>query len=77
MTHIEQFTGLDVRLDIARLLTFDALILNEDRHTNNILFLYDPTQKSWQLAPIFDNGLSLLSVEKDYPTGKPLTHWRK
>lgn len=73
MEHIEQFTGLDVRLDIARLLAFDALILNEDRHTNNILFLYDPTQKSWQLAPIFDNGLSLLSDEKDYPPGKPLT----
>ena len=73
MAQIAQFTGLDVRLDIARLLAFDALILNEDRHTNNILFLYSPTQKSWQLAPIFDNGLSFLSDQKDYPLGKPLT----
>ena len=30
-------------------------------------------EKVWQLAPIFDNGLSLLSDEKDYTPGKPLT----
>lgn len=66
-------TGLDVRLEITRLLAFDALILNENRHTNNILFLYHPIEKTWQLAPIFDNGLSLLSDEKDYTPGKPLT----
>ena len=73
MQQVQDFTGLDVRLDIARLLAFDALILNEDRHTNNILFLYNPVEKSWRLAPIFDNGLSLLSDEKDYAPGKPLT----
>lgn len=73
MQQVQDFTGLDVRLDIARLLAFDALTLNEDRHTNNILFLYNPVDKSWQLAPIFDNGLSLLSDEKDYTPGKPLT----
>ncbi|MER2129143.1 HipA domain-containing protein [Solibacillus sp.] len=73
MQQVQDFTGLDVRVDIARLLAFDALILNEDRHTNNILFLYNPVEKSWQLAPIFDNGLSLLSDEKDYAPGKPLT----
>lgn len=73
MQQIQAFIGLDVRLEIARLLAFDALTLNEDRHTNNILFLYYPVEKSWQLAPIFDNGLSLLSDEKDYSPGKPLT----
>ena len=73
MAQVEQFTGLDVRQKIAQLFAFDALILNEDRHTNNILFLYDPKEKTWELAPIFDNGLSLLSDEKDYPPGKPLT----
>lgn len=73
MQQVEVFTGLDVRTEVARLLAFDALILNEDRHTNNILFLYDPTRKSWRLAPIFDNGLSFLSDEKDYPLGKPLS----
>lgn len=73
MQQIQDLTGLDVRLDIARLLAFDALILNEDRHTNNILFLYNPVEKSWVLAPIFDNGLSLLSDEKDYAPSKPLS----
>lgn len=73
MGQVEQFTGLDVRQQIAQLFAFDALILNEDRHTNNILFLYDPKEKTWELAPIFDNGLSLLSDENDYPPSKPLT----
>ena len=73
MEQVQEFTGLDVRVQIAQLLAFDALILNEDRHTNNILFLYNPIEKTWQLAPIFDNGLSLLSDEKDYTQGKPLT----
>lgn len=73
LQQVHVFTGLDVRMQIGQLLAFDALILNEDRHTNNILFLYNPIEKTWQLAPIFDNGLSLLSDEKDYTLGKPLT----
>lgn len=73
LQQVQTFTGLDVRMQIAQLLAFDALILNEDRHTNNILFLYNPMEKTWKLAPIFDNGLSLLSDEKDYAPGKPLT----
>lgn len=41
---------------------------------NNVLsYIYNPFEKTWQLAPIFDNGLSLLSDEKDYTPGKPLT----
>lgn len=73
MQQVEAFTGLNVRDEISLMLAFDALILNEDRHTNNILFLYHPVEGSWQIAPIFDNGLSLLSDEKDYTPGKPLT----
>jgi hypothetical protein len=38
MQQVQSFTGLDVRNKIAQLLAFDALILNEDRHANNILF---------------------------------------
>ncbi|MFC6038934.1 hypothetical protein ACFPYN_05635 [Paenisporosarcina macmurdoensis] len=73
MQNVQEYTGLNVSTEMARLFAFDALILNEDRHTNNILFLYDPIHKSWELAPIFDHGLSLLSDVKDYPIGKPLT----
>ncbi|WP_153732120.1 HipA domain-containing protein [Sporosarcina obsidiansis] len=73
LQQVERFTGLDVREEVSRMLAFDALILNEDRHTNNILFLYNPFAKTWRLAPIFDNGLSLLSDETDYPPGKPVS----
>jgi hypothetical protein len=69
---INQFTGLNVANELAQMLAFDAFILNEDRHTNNILFLFDPKSEAWQLAPIFDNGLSLLSDIKDYPLNMPL-----
>ncbi|WP_342528201.1 hypothetical protein MKY84_04990 [Chryseomicrobium sp. FSL W7-1435] len=70
---VEEFTGLNVRLEVSRLLAFDALILNEDRHTNNIVFLYNASEEEWQLAPIFDNGLSLLSDVKDYPVSRPIS----
>ncbi|QDQ02582.1 hypothetical protein FOH38_20155 [Lysinibacillus fusiformis] len=64
---VTDFTGLDIRLPLTRMLALDAFILNEDRHTNNILFLYDTKANTWELAPLFDHGLSLLSDEKDYP----------
>lgn len=70
---IKKYTGLDARNEISRMLAFDALLLNEDRHTSNIVFLYNPLNEEWRLAPIFDNGLSLLSDTKDYPLGKPLS----
>jgi hypothetical protein len=73
MDKVFHFTGLDVSHEVAQMLAFDAFILNEDRHTNNILFLFDPKTENWQLSPIFDHGLSLLSDEKDYPLGKPLS----
>ena len=47
------------------LLTLDALVLNEDRHLNNICFIKKGS--SFRVAPIFDNGLSLLSDVDDYP----------
>ncbi len=67
------FTGLEVSKEVSQMLAFDAFILNEDRHTNNILFLFDTEKEIWKLAPIFDNGLSLLSDIKDYPLEKPLS----
>jgi hypothetical protein len=73
MDKVYHFTGLDVSHKVAQMLAFDAFILNEDRHTNNILFLFDPKTETWQLAPIFDHGLSLLSDIKDYPLSKPMS----
>lgn len=72
MDKVQQFTGLDVSYEVSTMLAFDTFILNEDRHTNNILFLYNSNKEMWQLAPFFDHGLSLLSDVKDYPLGIPL-----
>jgi hypothetical protein len=69
---VKFFTKLDIILPLSRLLAFDALILNEDRHTNNILFLYNSKSDKWELAPLFDHGLSLLSDVNDYPLGVDL-----
>lgn len=54
---------------MSRLLTIDALFLNEDRHTHNIAVLLDDTDK-YHYCPVFDNGAALLSdISMDYPMG--------
>lgn len=55
------------------MLQFDALVLNEDRHCKNIVFLRDTVSGCWYSGPIFDNGAALLSdLKLDYPYNKPL-----
>ena len=52
------------------MLEFDAFILNEDRHFNNICVLKN-TDKTYSLCPIFDNGTAFLSdIMQDYPLDK-------
>ena len=65
---VERMTGLSSFGNyLCRLLTIDALFLNEDRHTHNIAVLRD-TEGSFHFCPIFDNGASLLSdTALDYP----------
>lgn len=51
----------------AKLITIDALFLNEDRHMHNIALINDDSGK-FKLCPIFDNGACLLSdTTMDYP----------
>lgn len=45
---------------IAQMLLVDYLILNRDRHGANIEVLRDRKKKTLRLAPLFDQGLSLL-----------------
>lgn len=49
---------------IYQMLVIDFLILNRDRHGANIEVLQDPKVKAIRLAPIFDNGLSLVCSAK-------------
>lgn len=52
---------------VSKLLTVDALFLNEDRHTHNIAVLMD-NERKFHYCPIFDNGAALLSdTTMDYP----------
>lgn len=67
VSFIEEITGLkDVGVYFAELLAVDAFFLNEDRHTNNIAVIRNEKTKTYRFAPIFDNGLSLLSDTNDY-----------
>lgn len=43
----------------------DALILNEDRHLNNIAVIYSP--RGYYYCPLFDNGASFLLDLAAYP----------
>lgn len=45
---------------INRMLAFDFIILNRDRHGANIEVLRNPREHTVRLAPLFDHGLSLL-----------------
>ena len=54
----------------SKLITIDALFLNEDRHMHNIA-LIQKEDNTFRLCPIFDNGASLLSdTTLDYPLNK-------
>ena len=75
---IYKLTNLDITDYLSVLLTFDAIILNEDRHLFNIALVLDTNTNTYRPAPIFDNGLSLLSDLVNYPleelTMKHLKH---
>lgn len=51
----------------------DRLILNEDRHLNNICLVRDESGKA-DLSPIFDQGMSLLSRLQEYPWTMSLSY---
>ena len=56
--------------DLINMLTFDLIIMNEDRHNGNVAWLTND-DGSLKMTPIFDNGYSLLyddirGMLKDY-----------
>ena len=55
---------------MSKVLTVDALFLNEDRHTHNLAVLTD-NKGGFRLSPIFDNAAGLLSdTTLEYPMGQ-------
>lgn len=65
---VERMTGLpNFGIYMNKLLTIDALFLNEDRHTHNIAVLMNGDGE-YAYCPIFDNGAGLLAdTTMDYP----------
>lgn len=64
---VNRAIGLDIKEQLGKILTFDMLILNTDRHFNNIGIIADVPKNVYRNAPVFDNGNSLLSNMGEYP----------
>lgn len=64
----KRLTGIkDFGKYMCKLLTVDAIFLNEDRHTHNIAVLWDG-DREFAYCPIFDQGAALLAdTIMDYP----------
>lgn len=68
VNQVERITELkDFGIYMNKLLTIDALFLNEDRHMHNIAVLMNG-EGAFRYCPIFDQGAGLLSdTSMDYP----------
>ncbi len=67
---LNDITGLDMFTYIGRVLQFDWLVLNDDRHFGNLCVIYDNGVYSY--CPLFDNGRALLSELEYYDMEWPL-----
>lgn len=75
---VKDMTGLnDFGIYLSKLLTIDAVFLNEDRHMHNIAVLVNDIGE-FDYCPIFDNGAALLSDTMiDYPLDGDIEHMMK
>ena len=64
---VKEVTNLDIYDYLAKMMSLDALILNTDRHFHNIGVISNANENSYRLAPVFDNGSSLLSNFTEFP----------
>ena len=72
---VRSSTGLDITGYLADTFVLDALILNEDRHFNNLGIIFDG--KEYRSAPIFDNGKSLFIGNSRYNRSKSISENKK
>lgn len=59
---IKQSCNLDVRDYLSKVMTVDMLVLNEDRHLNNLAVIM--RGDTFVPAPVFDHGVSLLTANE-------------
>ena len=61
-------TNIHVEDYLSKILSLDALLLNTDRHLNNLGIIINNTDDSRNRpAPIFDNGAALMSSMARFP----------
>lgn len=72
---VKKQTNTDITEYLADTFTLDALILNEDRHFNNLGLIFDGS--GYRTAPIFDNGKSLFIGNPRYDSSKPISENKK
>lgn len=70
LSFVREQTSLDIREYLANIFFLDMIILNEDRHFNNLNVIYDGSR--FKPAPIFDNGKSLLVGNRDINYNAPI-----
>ncbi len=58
---ILEICNIDITDYLKKIFTLDMIILNEDRHLNNLVVIF--RQDHYECAPIFDNGVSLLTAD--------------
>lgn len=59
---VKESCSIDLTEYLAEIFTLDRIVLNEDRHLNNLAMISDGSR--FRPAPIFDNGVSLLTANK-------------
>lgn len=69
---VKDYASLDLEDYLSKMLAFDMLILNTDRHFNNIGIIANSKENTFRTAPVFDNGNSLLSNVLIFPLDEPL-----
>lgn len=67
---VKQSCKIDIRDYLKKVLTLDMLVLNEDRHLNNLAIIME--DESFYPAPIFDNGVSLLTTNQSVNWNFPM-----
>ena len=68
---VQDICGIDLTPYFKKIFTLDALVLNEDRHFNNLaLILYE---NEYRPAPMFDHGVSLLTANQSISKGQPVS----
>ena len=67
---IRAIAGIDISDYLSKVFSLDRIILNEDRHLNNLALIFTGTK--FLPAPIFDNGISLLTANQSVNWRLPL-----